>query len=60
MDGEGEQLVLACREARIDEACYQAYTEEFLMMPQGHEHQPWEAFLTYANSYLDRKNGLAV
>jgi len=60
MDGEGKQLAAACREALVDEACYQAYTEEFLMMPQGHEHQPWEAFFKYANSYGDKKNNKAV
>jgi hypothetical protein len=60
MDGEGEQLALACREALVDEARYQAYKEEFLMMPEGHEHQPWEAFFKYANSYGDRKNNQAV
>ena len=56
MDGEGEQLAAACREALIDEACYQAYTEEFLMMPEGYEHQPWEAFSKYANLYGDRND----
>ncbi len=56
MDDKDEKLILACSGARVDEARYQAYTEEFLMTPLGHEESPWEAFLNYAN----KKDRLAV
>jgi hypothetical protein len=50
MEGEDAKLASACRETRVDDARYQAYIEEFLKAPQGHEDQPWDAFLNYANS----------
>jgi hypothetical protein len=48
MEEEGKRLASACREARVDKACYLAYEEEFLMTSQGHEERPWDAFSRYA------------
>lgn len=55
MDNEEERLAVACHEAQVNEACYQIYTEEFLLTPQGNEERPWEAFLNYADSHGDKK-----
>jgi len=51
MEDEGEQLVSACRGARVDDVSYQNYIEEFLMMPGTKEEQPWGAFINYVNFY---------
>lgn len=48
MEEDGKRLALTCREARVDEICYQAYKDKFLVTPQGDEDRPWDAFSRYA------------